>query len=195
MRTPFELAGPLPHWNFFIALEEDLDRLSRYVEISEINNAVYSIEIARLFLSACSEIDVVLKQLVQTNNSNSGANSINSYFPEIIEHHPDFLDFEILLPKYNQNLKPWKNWTAGVPPNWWTSHNKVKHHRHTHFQEATLENCLLALSALFICTLYLYKNETINAQLLPSTRLFIAGNEHRGEVAMHRYGMSFSYNL
>jgi hypothetical protein len=49
------------HWNFFLALEEDLDTLSKYIDFSG-NDEVYSIEIARLFLNACSEVDVILKR-------------------------------------------------------------------------------------------------------------------------------------
>lgn len=31
------------HWNYFIALEEDLDRLARYVDLSGLNDNTYSI--------------------------------------------------------------------------------------------------------------------------------------------------------
>jgi len=49
------------HWAYFLALEEDLHRLSRFVEISESNFSTHSIECARLLLASCSEAEVVLK--------------------------------------------------------------------------------------------------------------------------------------
>ena len=34
-----------PHWNYFLAMEEDLDRLSRFVEFTTNNYECYSIEL------------------------------------------------------------------------------------------------------------------------------------------------------
>ena len=59
--------GTFLHWNFFLAIEEDLDALSKFVDFSG-NDDVFSIEIARLFLSSCSEVDVILKQLCSAIN-------------------------------------------------------------------------------------------------------------------------------
>ena len=42
------------HWAYFLALEDDLYTLSRYVEIAKPNYETYSIEISRLLLSACA---------------------------------------------------------------------------------------------------------------------------------------------
>jgi len=53
--------GGLLHWNYFLALEHDLDQASRFIEFSEQNFPVYSIELAHIFLATCSEIDVVQK--------------------------------------------------------------------------------------------------------------------------------------
>lgn len=53
------------HWRYFIALEQDLEGTTRYVEPAEDNFKTYSVEFTRLLLSACSEIDVVCKVLCQ----------------------------------------------------------------------------------------------------------------------------------
>ncbi|MGN8112688.1 hypothetical protein ACTJLB_32365 [Paraburkholderia sp. 22098] len=86
------------HWNYFLALEEDLDRLSRYVDLAEGNDATYSIEIARLFLGASSEVDVVLKQLCRKHNSESAATTINAYFEAVSEACPISLDLKCKFP-------------------------------------------------------------------------------------------------
>ena len=53
------------HWNYFIALERDLEVVSRYVEFCPQNFDVYSIEFAHLLFAAASEVDVVAKLLCQ----------------------------------------------------------------------------------------------------------------------------------
>jgi hypothetical protein len=35
-----------PHWNYFLALEKDLETVSRYIEFSRDNLNTYSIELA-----------------------------------------------------------------------------------------------------------------------------------------------------
>ena len=44
------------HWNYYIALEQDLAKLSRYIEFAEGNFSTYSIELAHLLLAASSEV-------------------------------------------------------------------------------------------------------------------------------------------
>ena len=51
-------AGKL-HWNYFLALDRDLEVVSRYVEFTKPNFNVYSIELAHLLFAAASEVDVV----------------------------------------------------------------------------------------------------------------------------------------
>ena len=54
------------HWNYFLALERDMETVARYVEFSAPNFDVYSIELAHLLFAAASEVDVVAKLLCQT---------------------------------------------------------------------------------------------------------------------------------
>jgi hypothetical protein len=51
------------HWNYFIALEEDMQALSRYIEFCDDNLDVYSIELAHLLFAAASEVDVLAKSV------------------------------------------------------------------------------------------------------------------------------------
>jgi hypothetical protein len=51
------------HWRFFEALDEDLIRLSRYVEPAPENMNCYSTEIGRLYLETCAEVDVIMKMI------------------------------------------------------------------------------------------------------------------------------------
>jgi hypothetical protein len=184
----------LIHWNYFLALEEDLERLSRFVDFSG-NDQVYSIEIARLFMSACAEVDVVLKRLSEALSSASNANSINAYFSEIALRIPSFVKFEVIIPRFGLTLHPWQEWKAAHPPFWWQHHNKVKHHRHEHFEKANLKNCLNAVAGLYVAALYLYQPQAEAGELQQIPRLFNVSNSHFGGTSMGRYGHSFSYRL
>lgn len=58
-------ANKLLHWNYFLAVEEDLHRLSRFIEFSQDNFETYSIELSRILFAASAEVDVVAKQLCE----------------------------------------------------------------------------------------------------------------------------------
>lgn len=187
-------AAVFGHWNYFLALEEDLDRLSRYVDFSG-NDDAYSLEIARLLLGASAEVDVVLKLLCKRFNPNSAASSIGMYHAEVSANCPNFINFETQLPRYGVTHQPWVNWTANQPPLWWSDHNKVKHQRDQYFERATLKNCLNAVGGLFVAVLHLYEHEAANGELLQLPRLFNVGNQFFAGTQMGRYGHSFKYKL
>jgi hypothetical protein len=187
-------AGTLGHWNHFLALEHDLDQLSRYVDFSG-NDDTYSLEIARLLLGASSEVDVVLKQICKKFQPNSNASSINAYHPEVIANCQNFINYEIQIPRYGLTHRPWENWTANQPPLWWSDHNKVKHHRDQHFDRATLKNCLNAVGGLFVAVLHLYELEAANGELLQLPRLFNVEDQFFGGTQMGRFGHSFKYRV
>ena len=62
-----------------MAIEDDLKVLSRYIDFDTENDKVFSIELARILLITCSEIDVVLKLLCEKLNSNNNFNNIDDY--------------------------------------------------------------------------------------------------------------------
>jgi hypothetical protein len=182
------------HWNYFLALEDDLDRLSRFVDFSK-NDDTYSIEIARLFLSACSEIDVILKQICKNIDPASTASSINAYYKEITPAYPKLVNFEVLIPKYAITLTPLSNWAENNPPFWWQDHNKVKHHRHENFERANLKNCLNTMASLFVFTLYFYIDKAENGELIQFPKLFKAGQGFSAGVQIGGLGLTAKYNL
>ena len=70
---------------------------------------------------------------------------------------------------------------------WWTANNKVKHHRSTHFDRATLKNTYNALAALEVSIIHLYQIElselgrdsnwvNVTQLLNPRPKLFIPTN-------------------
>jgi len=169
------------HWNYFLAIERDLEVLSRYVEFDERNFQCFSIEIARIVLAAGAEIDVVCKQMCQAVNPGSIANDINAYRTEIKSAIPNIPDFKVLVPRFGIILQPWDEWRSqtGVPL-WWTAYNKIKHQRDFQYHQASLKNALNAVAGLFVVVLYLYKDKAKSGELLPTTQLFDVDEEHAG---------------
>jgi hypothetical protein len=189
-------AGNEAHWNYLLALDADLVNLSRYIEFSSRNYDCFSIELARILLAAASEADVVCKQLCTKVSSDSKANSINAYRDELRAAFPKIAAFKVSLSRFGLELCPWEAWSRsdGVPL-WWTSYNKVKHHRDEHFDGANLKHTLNAVAGLFVIVLYLYREKAAAAQLSPPPQLLHVTGAHHGGVEIGGRGLALAYNV
>lgn len=198
----------LLHWNYFLALEEDLLTISRYIELSTVfdkdevkhnNDLTFSEEIAKLLLNVGSEVDVVLKEICKKYNPSTRASNINHYKTEVLRYIPTFTKIKVTIPRLGiTDLNPWERWdnnSNNLNPIWWKSYNDVKHNRSLYFQEANIKNCLNAIAALYICVLFLYKNEANNGDLLQLPKLFNIEDKYFGGTSLGRYGNSFRYNI
>jgi hypothetical protein len=167
------------HWNYLLAIEDDLDRLSRYIEFDEKNFECFSIEISRILLTSAAEVDVVCKQICKKIKRESSADDIHQYREEIKPIYPNIPGFKILIPRYGLTLTPWDNWKEerGVPL-WWTAYNKVKHHRDSEYHRANLKNALNSVAGLFVMVLYLYREKANNGELTPPPKLLRVTEEH-----------------
>lgn len=152
-----QVNGSHVHWNYLVALEQDLAKVSRFIEFSEANFDTYSIELAHLLLAASSEVDVVLKALCNLKNPEIDHQNINQYRSTVKEHLPNMVAEKCFIHRYGLELEPWSNWVGDENPIWWRSYNKVKHQRNDHFDKANLKNTLNALAALSVAVLYYYK--------------------------------------
>ena len=150
---------PKIHWNYFLALEQDLIQLSRYIEPCADNDETYSIELARLIMSAAQEIDVLLKIYCKNIDSESSARSIEKYYKVISSKQAELLNEVVFLDRFSIKCEPFSSWEPNKPPLWWTANNKIKHHRSSHYNQATLKNALNSMAALLIVTLYFYKGQ------------------------------------
>ena len=145
----------LIHWNYYLALEEDLEKLSRYIEFDENNLSTYSIETARILMLASQEVDVLLKQLCK--KCGEKGNEESDYRRIISEKYPQFLRIQIDLPRYDLKLtSPFGEWIKKDTPGWWTANNDIKHSRDTKFQKASLKNAILAMKGLILTNIYYY---------------------------------------
>mgnify|MGYP003611890035 CR=1 FL=1 len=147
------------HWNYYLALENDLDKVSRYIEFHPNNFETFSIELGHILLSASSEVDVILKQICELIKPESNCNNINKYKEIIVRDLNELIDEKIFVNRFGLEFQPWENWVENENPNWWRSYNNVKHQRNHFYHEANLQNTLNAVGALLIVTVYLYQLE------------------------------------
>lgn len=163
------------HWNYFIALENDISQFSRFLEIAESNFSSYSIELGRILFAASSEVDVVAKKYCKILEHNCPADNIGNYKTIITKYHPDFNSIKVHLPRFGLTLTPWNKWRTDTQPLWWRAYTKVKYERHEHFAEANLKNALNAVAALYVLQIFLYRKEAESGKLSPNPQLFLIG--------------------
>jgi hypothetical protein len=143
-------SGKNIHWDYYLALECDIEKVSRYIEFDQSNFETHSIELAHLLLAASSEVDVVMKELCNLLSPDSKTENINGYRKVIKEHLPGIIEKKVVSAKFGLTLTPWDKWKEGKNPIWWQSYNKVKHERSVHFSKANLENVLNSIAGLLI---------------------------------------------
>jgi hypothetical protein len=165
-----------PHWQYFLTLDGDLQRLSRYIEIDAANYGVYSVELVRILLAAASEVDVVAKLLcaklgTQPTKPKGNWNMDDSRLV-ILAGHPNLSTLDVTVPSHGLILSPWHDWQNSKNPSWWQRYNAVKHQRDTAYKDANLENALNAVAGLYVLTLYLYGRNVDEEMWNPSSRLF-----------------------
>jgi|CXWL01.1.fsa_nt_gi hypothetical protein len=139
----------LNHWRYFLSLEKEFAETLRFVEFTPSQQSVYSFEFARLLILICSELDVLFKVVCRSACPGRNPDSIGKYFSCVSGKYR--LESEaVRVDRLSTRVLPFEHWGENSPPAWWTAQNKVKHHRHEHFQEATLGNTLHALCGLFV---------------------------------------------
>ncbi len=191
-----EYESPI-HWRYFLALEEDLLRISRHIEFTEANYPTFSIELASILLGASSEVDVVAKQLCKELKTGKKANNIKDYTNQVGPALPMIGDFTVELPRFGLRLCPWQHWSLShrKSPLWWVAHNNVKHNRDTYFNEANLKNTLNAVAGLYVLVLYLYRELAEAGSLSPNPIVFRPGEVHFGGTTVWDTEFLINYKL
>ena len=165
------------YFDYDLELENDLFDTESYVTIEEDNYKTYSIKYAKIYLSICSEIDCLLKEICRNINPSTNADKINLYYPIITTSFENFKQEAIYYKKQKIELYPWEEWEESTSPKWWTYYNKVKHQRLekepstniTYYKFANLENVLNALAALYVVEqYYMYSYNYLAEAKIPS---------------------------
>ncbi len=185
----------LLHWNYFLALDADVENLSRFVDFNPANYSAYSIEMAHLMLAAASEVDVVAKLLCNKIRARAGAGTITQYRSIIKKAFPQFSGMKIVMPRYGLTLEPWICWKSNRTPEWWKYYNKVKHERNTYFNQANLKHTLNSVAGLYVTLLHFYLEEANTGMLIPSPRLFRVEEQYDAGIDISGGDLKLVYRL
>ncbi|MBE6156120.1 MAG: hypothetical protein E7161_00020 [Firmicutes bacterium] len=147
-------------------LEEDLKKISEYVEPNEKNFSTYSLKLYELFIKASIEFENMCKQILLDNKYDKKITKldIKDYYKINTLMCLDRYSCSInLIP--DKNFIPFENWSKNHVLKWYQDYNKVKHNRTNNFKMANLENVLLSISALRILLYAQYGNFSLDNTL------------------------------
>ena len=179
------------YWSYYLELESQLIETKRYVEFGTDNQKTYSVEYLKLYQAACSEVDVVGKEIAQFVNPHfivDDSTNIQKWGYELQQRFPNIKDISVLF--FDEILlQPFRNWqyvpytdskgrnrlkcangATNVIP-WWKNYNNVKHQRiglitgTRNYPLANQLNLVTSLSALFLMeSLFISELEAVEHQ-------------------------------
>ena len=146
---------PLPHWDYFLAIEADLANCARYVDFDERNFSAYSIEFAQIILRAGAEAEITCAAITATDTGK---------WTKIRNDFPAAANRKIGLSRYDLTIVPWNEWNStNEAPAWFQAYNDIKHNRLDREESANLKNALWAVAGLLV--LILERFEQLNLPL------------------------------
>lgn len=134
-------------------LVERLDELLLYIEPDANGLKAYSHKTRELLILACTEAENTWKHYMRLGGTTPVAGGNFTTRDYVSLRGPLFLsEYEISLKPYGTvpPMRPFLGWDSAAPTKslpWYDAYNKTKHDRGTHFSEATLHNCLMAIAA------------------------------------------------
>lgn len=141
------------HWEYYLLLEQEFDKLKIYIEPNEDNSGTYSMEFVRHLTSICAEIDSVFKTICNIDQATHA--DTGDYYPIMTAKYPSITEQSVR--GYNMSIMPFKDWNSRATSrslDWFGAFNDVKHSRVAAFKKANLKNTLQALAGLYILEMY-----------------------------------------
>jgi hypothetical protein len=151
----------------YTSLEKDFSLILDYIPIEGYKNnkhsKIWSPKFMYVVLNGCSEIETIIKQILDNPASNSISNILtirrkiaNEEVLKINEYRKE-LDKLYKLSKYNIavvdigiKIKPFGSFGKDKSPNWWLDHNALKHNRSGNYLKGNFENALYVLAGLYL---------------------------------------------
>jgi len=167
-------------WNYYLSLEKDLDNTSRYIEPKGQEN-VFSFEFAKLLVLSCTELESVMKLLCYECSGEKKGN-FGEYKKTILTYFPKIVFAEVQITRLSKTIRPFADWDKGKLF-WWDAYGKIKHNREDNFKDATYQNVIYALSALYVSIFYLSKITRVDFSDYSSTYIRSIYSSHALTVA------------
>jgi hypothetical protein len=142
-----------PCFPAYSMLVDDLQRLFEYVHPCDANLTTFSHRAFELLLRACTEFESTCKNALVADGVSLPDRPKISDFAPLAPELRDIRVGALFWSPQKRYFQPFQNWD---PPRtvlrWYQAYNSVKHNRSSLFEKASLENLLLAVSAL--CALH-----------------------------------------
>ncbi|WP_143239394.1 hypothetical protein [Agrobacterium rosae] len=157
MRDPDYAAAPGKYVRGYLLIQKDLERLFEYIEPSPEAETTYSFRIHELFMRTCIEIEANFKAILEANTYtpvikyNQPVYNIRVYKKVNASHH--LSSYQVTLPMWDGPSKVWRpfqNWDAGNPIDWYQAYNASKHDRLLQFKQANFGALLSAVTGLLV---------------------------------------------
>lgn len=139
------------HWMYYLMLEKKFINTTTYVELSSKNYSTFSNEYASLLQIIGAELDSFFK--VYCGYDAEEYKNIADYASYILSEYPDIKNQEIEVRGRDIIIKPFENWDSTKAKQslvWWETLDNIKHNRVGNKEDASLENVLYILAALFL---------------------------------------------
>ncbi|WP_299895929.1 hypothetical protein [uncultured Aquimarina sp.] len=196
-------------------LEEQFIKFIKVVPLNDpYHLKIHSPVLRGLILSICAEIEIFFKECGKYSCSLDPNNKLWNKYKELDnsgkqkkERAWNFQDYRVFKNDFPKDLsvyvlpmdeerKPFSTWSGRTPPAWWNAYNSIKHNGLKSIGEASLENTLDCLSALFLMHCvnsysknYLlkfrqgsYQNQGITSPLDSKRYLFRYGKTNSGNI-------------
>lgn len=131
---------------------EELKLMFNYIELTESHRNVYGLRIRDLIIKAATEVETHWKELMKLNGYSETRLNTKDYCKLL-----EFINFDLHLGLESYPhmgiFKPFENWNCNQPTQsleWYSTYNSIKHDRTNTLSQATLDQAINAVGALYI---------------------------------------------
>lgn len=99
--------------NYFISIEKRFQNIATYVEIDNRNYNTFSAEISLIFMAACSEFEVIAKEVckkLSTEFSKISHPNIKNIEKVLINNIRNEVCSSVEITRYNVKIEPFAKW-------------------------------------------------------------------------------------
>jgi hypothetical protein len=186
VKTKGYAESPIQYIKAFLYIQEDLNKLFRYVEPADINLNTYSYEIHELFIRACIEIEANFKAILKENGYSKKTDWNMSDYKKL-NSSSRLSSYIIKINNWNGNrnlISPYSSWSEKEKGlKWYNEYHLCKHDRHNHFAKASFDNLLYAVTGLGI----LICSQFLGEDFSPLDHLVMEGNNDGWDVVIGNY--------
>ena len=141
-------------WYYYLTIEKDMCDTSQYIEPENQENT-FSFAFYKIIILSCVEIETIFKTITKEITGTEKGNMAD-YKKDILIKYPKIVNAKVFVDRWGKTIVPFESWDKGKLV-WWESYSHLKHNRKNDFKEATYQNAVLCLGALYVLILYLAK--------------------------------------